>query len=121
MSLSVFCVVNCRSSHWRCSMKKGVPKNSTKFRRKHLRQSLFFKKVAGLRSATLLKKKPWHRCFPAKFAKFLRAPFLQNTSGRLLLYLVHLCVLIKTAFLKFLFVYNSYSKSQVISVVFFCL
>ena len=27
----------------------------------------------------------WHRCFPVIFAKFLRAPFLQNTSGRLLL------------------------------------
>ena len=26
-----------------------------------------------------------HRCFPVRFAKFLRAPFLQNTSGRLLL------------------------------------
>ena len=25
------------------------------------------------------------RCFPANFAKFVRTPFLQNTSGRLLL------------------------------------
>ena len=25
------------------------------------------------------------RCFPVNFMKFLRAPFLQNTSGRLLL------------------------------------
>ena len=25
------------------------------------------------------------RCFPVDFAKFLRTPFLQNTSGRLLL------------------------------------
>ena len=23
----------------------------------------------------------WHRCFPVKFAKFLRTSFLQNTSG----------------------------------------
>ena len=28
---------------------------------------------------------PWHRCFPVNFAKFLRTPFSQNTSGRLLL------------------------------------
>ena len=28
---------------------------------------------------------PWHRCFPANFGKFLRIPFSQNTSGRLLL------------------------------------
>ena len=27
----------------------------------------------------------WHSCFPLYFAKFLRAPFLQNTSGWLLL------------------------------------
>ena len=26
-----------------------------------------------------------HRCFPVTFAKFLKPPFLQNTSGRLLL------------------------------------
>ena len=39
-----------------------------------------------LRPATLLKKRLWHRCFPVNFAKFLRTPFFQNTSGRLLLY-----------------------------------
>ena len=42
---------------------------------------LFFNKVAGLRPATLLKKRLWHRCFPVNFAKFLRTPILQNTSG----------------------------------------
>ena len=26
-----------------------------------------------------------YKCFPVNFAKFLKAPFLQNTSGRLLL------------------------------------
>ena len=35
--------------------------------------------------AALLKKRLWHRCFPVNFVKFLRTPFLQNTSGRLLL------------------------------------
>ena len=33
------------------------------------------------RPAALLKKRPWHSCFLANFAKFLRTPFLQNTSG----------------------------------------
>ena len=33
----------------------------------------------------LLKKRLWHRCFPVNFVKFLRTPFLQNSSGRLLL------------------------------------
>ena len=42
-----------------------------------------FEKSKGLRSATLLKKRLWNRCFPLNFAKFLRTPFVQNTSGRL--------------------------------------
>ena len=40
--------------------------------------SLFFNKVAGLR---LQKRRLWHRFFPVNFAKSLRIPFLQNTSG----------------------------------------
>ena len=36
-----------RGSHWRCSVRKGVLRNFTKFTGKHLRQSLFFNKVAG--------------------------------------------------------------------------
>ena len=32
-----------------------------------------------------LKNRLRHRCFPVNFVKFLRIPFLQNTSGRLLL------------------------------------
>ena len=65
---------------------KGVLRNFTKFRGKHLCQSLIFNKVAGLRPTTLLKKRLWHRCFPVNFVKFLRTTFLQNTSRRLLLY-----------------------------------
>ena len=45
---------------------KGVPRN-----------------VAGLRPATVVKKRLWHRCFPANITKFLRTPFLQNNSGQL--------------------------------------
>ena len=40
------------------------------------------------RPATLLKKRLWHRCFPVNFVTFLRTPFLQNTSGRLLLEII---------------------------------
>ena len=72
-----------RKSHRRCSVKKGVLRNFAKITEKHLCQSLFFNKVEGLRSATLLKKRLWHRCFPVNFEKFLRTPFLQNTSRRL--------------------------------------
>ena len=74
-----------RSSHRRCSMNKGVVRNFTKFTGKHLCQSLFFNKVAGL--ATLLKKRLCRRCFPVNFLKFLRTLILQNTSGRLLLFI----------------------------------
>ena len=34
-----------------------------------------FNKVAGLRPATLLKKRSWHRSFAVNFVKFLRTPF----------------------------------------------
>ena len=71
----------CRSSHRRCSVRKGVLRNFTKFAGKHLCQSLFCNKVACLRPAFLLKKGLWYRCFPVNFAKFLRTPFLQKTSG----------------------------------------
>ena len=53
----------CRSSHQRCSVRKSILGNFTKFTGKHVCQSLFFNKVVGLRPATLLKKMLWHRCF----------------------------------------------------------
>ena len=67
-------------------MKKDV-KNFAKFTGKHLCQSLFLdkvagliytslflNKVAGLRPATLSKKRLWYKCFPVNFAKIFRAP-----------------------------------------------
>ena len=69
-----------RSSYQRCFIIKGVLRNFSKFTGKQLCQSLFFNKVAGVRPATLLRKRPWKRFFPVIFAKFLRTPFLQNTS-----------------------------------------
>ena len=74
-----------RSSHQGCSIKKDVLKNSAKFTGKQMCQSLFLNKVAGIRPATLIRKRLWHSCFPVNFAKYLRTPFLQNTPGRLLL------------------------------------
>ena len=53
----------------------GALRNFAKFTGKHLCQSLFFSKDAGLRPPTLLKKRLWHRYFPVKFAKFLRTYF----------------------------------------------
>ena len=71
--------------HFTGVCKKCVLRNFAKFTEKHLRQSLFFNKVTGLRPVTLLKKRLWHRCFSVNFTKFLRTPFLQKTSGRLFL------------------------------------
>ena len=39
-----------KSSHQRCSIRKGVLRNFTKFTGKQLCQSLFFNKVAGLKN-----------------------------------------------------------------------
>ena len=63
-------LVRFRSSHRRCSVRKGVFRNFAKFTGKHLCQSLFFNKVAGL-------------------------SLLQKTSGQLLLKLLiqHLVIL----------------------------
>ena len=40
-----------------------------------------FNKAAGLKAWNSIKKRLQHRCFPVNTAKFLRTPFLQNTSG----------------------------------------
>ena len=80
----------CRSNHRRCCVRKGVLRSFAKFTRKNLCQSLFLNKVAGLIPATLLKKRLWCRYFSINSAKFLRIPFLQNTSARLLQFLKYL-------------------------------
>ena len=82
----LFCLMTLsRSSHRICSVRKVVLRNFAKLTGKHLCRSLFLNKDAGLRPATLFKKRLRHRCFPVNFAKFLRVHFLQNTFGRLLL------------------------------------
>ena len=64
-----------RSSHQRCSVKKSFHKNFPE-------------------ACHFMKKRLQHRCFPVKFAKFLKTPILKNTSGRLLLlFLSHLCMM----------------------------
>ena len=75
-----------RSSHQRCSTTIGVLRNFVKFTGKHLCPEYIF----YYRPANLFKKRLWHRCFHVNFTKFLKTPFLQNTSGRLLLNKVHL-------------------------------
>ena len=89
-SLYIFSIIKNRSNRSKVFCEKGSPRNFAKFTGKHLWQSLFFNKVAGLRPATLLKKRLWHWCFPVNFAKFLRTPFYTEHLWWLLLQKVYL-------------------------------
>ena len=67
----------------RCFVKKAffkIPPNS----QKNTWMSLFFNKVGGWKLQVYFKR-DWHICFPMNFTKILGTPFLQNTSGELLL------------------------------------
>ena len=55
-------------------IKVAVLKNFVNITRKHMCRS-FFDKVTGLQNCNFIKKSLQHRCFPVKFAKFLRTPF----------------------------------------------
>ena len=66
--------------------KKGILKNFAKFTGKQLCLSLLYYTCP----ATLLKKRPWHMCFPVNFAKFLRTFFIENLRSLLLQLLAHL-------------------------------
>ena len=63
----------------RAVLRKVVLRNFAKSSRNHLWQSLFFDKVVGLKPATLLKKRLWHRPSPLNFVKYLRTPFFYRT------------------------------------------
>ena len=65
--------------------KKGLHANLAKFAVKHICQSLFLNKVSGLRTATLLKKKLWQRCFPVNYAKLFKSNFFIEQLWWLLL------------------------------------
>ena len=70
-----------RGSHQKCFIRKGLLRNFAKFTGKHLCQSHFLNKVAGLRPRTLLKERLWHRCFPVNFTKFIGIFFHKITLG----------------------------------------
>ena len=61
----------CRSSRPEVFCKKGVLRNLAKFTGKHLCQSLFFKKVAGLRSLA--------QVFSSEFCKIPKNTFFYRT------------------------------------------
>ena len=63
----------CRSSHWRCTIKKAALNNFAIFTGKHLKACNVIKKRLGV------------KCFPVNIAKFLRVPILINICEWLLL------------------------------------
>ena len=69
-----------RSSHRRCSIKKGVLKNFANFTGKHLCWSLFL--ITDLQARNFIKK-ILLQCF---LIKLLRTPILKNICERLLLF-----------------------------------
>ena len=77
--------ISSRSSRPEVFCQKGVLQNFSKFTGKYLCQTLFFNKVTGLRPATVLKKRLWHRCFPLNFEKILRTLFFVEHLRRRLL------------------------------------
>ena len=61
----------------RCSVKKvfvKISQNSQENTCARVSYLMKLQAVAGLRPATLLKKRLWHRCFPVNFAKSLTTP-----------------------------------------------
>ena len=68
-------------------LQKRCSKNFPNVSGKHLLEPLF-KKVAGLIPGNIIKKRL--RCFPGKFAKFLRTPFFAEHFWWLLLVIISL-------------------------------
>ena len=62
-----------------------VLKSFAKFTEKKPFLELLFHKAAGLKAWNFIKKRLQHRYLPVSFAKFFKKPYLQNTSGWLLL------------------------------------
>ena len=66
--------------------KKGALRNFAKFTWKHLCQSLFLNKVAGIRLLRkAIKKETLEQVFSCEYCEISKNTFLQNTSRRLLL------------------------------------
>ena len=70
-------IKNAEAVTQRCSIKKIFLEIS----QENFTEKFTGKHCAGLRPATLLKKRPWHRCFCANFVKFQRTPFPKEKAA----------------------------------------
>ena len=73
-----------RSIQQRCCVKKGDFKNFANFHWKTPVLESVFNKVAVLRASNFIKKRLTYRCFPVKFAKFLRTNILKSICKQVL-------------------------------------
>ena len=85
-------LVCCQQQPPEVFFKKCVLKKFAKFTGKQLCQIHFFNKAAGLKPATLLRKRLWHKCFPVNFEMLLRTPsfieYLWTTTSVVVKYLL---------------------------------
>ena len=71
----------CQSSRSQMFFKTDVLKNFANFTEKKTVLESLLNKFPVLKGCNFIKKRLQHRCFPVKFHKFLRGPFLQNASS----------------------------------------
>ena len=94
MKFQIVCKLHCkqfgfkkyRSSRLQMYFRKGV-KNFAMFTGKNL--CSLFDKYADLKACNFIKIRLQHRCFPVKFAKFLKTLFFTDNIGWLLLEISH--------------------------------
>ena len=75
----------CRTSRRKSFYKKVFWEISQKNSLENTCAGVFFDKITRCRSATFISNETPAQVFFVNFAKFVRTPFLQNTTGRLLL------------------------------------
>ena len=68
-----------RSSRPEVFCRKCVLKNFAKFTGKHLWQSFFFNKVAGLRPSNFIKKETLPQVFSCEFCKIFKSTYFNRT------------------------------------------
>ena len=100
-----------RSSRPEVLCKKGALRNFSTFTGKHLCQSIFFKKAAGLRAATWLKRDSGTGAFLWILKNFENHLFLQNNSGSCFVFIDFQCV----KYSKWSRLYRVYWKNKCIA------
>ena len=79
-----YIIMRCRSIDQRCSLRKGVLRNFSKFTGKYLCQSLSLSKLQTS-ACNFIKKETVAQMVFCEFCEISKKTFLQHVSGRLLL------------------------------------